>query len=200
MIYILEHSLLEHYLTIVKNEPSHSHFKYAWSKISSLVAMLVTKDLHLSETFDEKGKFIGYKSMDQYSIVSIFPTGVSLAQAISSLLPNSVIGYVGHSTTTDLYKGGDEGLYILPENLSSRKAFICDAMIRTGKSMRNAISRLQIENVTDIKLVTVFATTNGIENLRAEFPEFPIYVCSLESTEELDKISFMEELLRHYNL
>ncbi len=200
MIYILEHSLLEHFLTIIKNQPSHTHFKYAWSKISSLVAMLVTKDLQLSETFDDSGEFVGYKFTDQFSIVSIFPTGVRMAQALGDLLPNSIIGYVGHSATTDLFKGGDEGLYILPENLSSRKAIICDAMIKTGQSMRNAISRLQIENVIDIKLVTVFATTNGIENLRAEFPEFPIYVCSLESTEELEKISFLEELLRHYNL
>ncbi|MFN3270761.1 MAG: uracil phosphoribosyltransferase [Candidatus Kapaibacteriota bacterium] len=197
MIYILEHSLLEHFLTIVKNNPTHSHFRYGWKKISDIVATLVTKDFPLEEKFDEDGNFLGYKFSAKYSIVSIFPYGIRLSQSFANILPDSSLGYPGYSTDNDVV---EENLCILPDELAKTNVLICDALLKTGETAKQAISRLQIENVSEIKLVTVFATTEGIENVRGEFPEVPIYVCSLDNLEEIEKLTYLEPFLHYYNL
>jgi uracil phosphoribosyltransferase len=200
MIYILEHSLLEHFLTVIKNQPTPSHFRYCWSKISEIVASLVSKDFPLEETFDEDGNFLGYKYTDTCSFVSIFPYGVRLAQAFANLVPNSSLGFIGYAFEGGKKEKLEETLCILPENVSNTKVLICSAAVNSGLTVKNAISRLQIENVAEVKIVTIFARTEGIENIRAEFPEVPIYVCSLEGSEEMEKLSFLELYLRNYNL
>lgn len=200
MIFILEHSLLEHYLTIVKNQPSSSHFRYCWKKISEIIAILVSKDFQLQETFDEEGNFQGYKFNDRITVVSIFPSGIQLAKAFAEHIPNANIGYLSYSPDCEKQDNPEENLCILPDDMSNSKVFICDSIIETGRTAKNAIARLQIENVSEINFVSVFATTEGIENIRAEFPNVPIYVCSLENQEDLEKVAFLELYLRYYNL
>ncbi|MGC8957194.1 MAG: uracil phosphoribosyltransferase [Candidatus Kapaibacteriota bacterium] len=197
MIFILEHSILEHFLTVVKNFPSHSGFRFAWEKISKIVAMLVAKDFELQESFDEAGNFLGYSLVDKYSVVSVFPYGIRLTQSFLNLLPNSSVGYLGYSKKNGIF---EESLCLLPEEIANSKVLICDAIIKTGETINHAISRLQLENVLDIKVVSIFSTTNGIENIRAEFPDIPIYVCSINSLEEIENLSFLENLLHYYNL
>lgn len=200
MIFILEHSLLEHYLTIVRKQPSSSHFRYCWKKISEIVSVLVTKDLQLQETFDENGNFLGYKFTDTMAVVSIFPSGIQLAKAFVGSIPNAKIGYLSYSFGAKKEEIPEETLCLLPEDLTNSKVLICDAIIKTGNTIKNAISRLQIENVSEISIVSVFATTEGIENIRTEFPTIPIFICSLESKDEMEDISFLELYLRYYNL
>lgn len=197
MINILEHSLLEHFLTVIKNQPTHSHFRYGWKKISDIIATLVTKDFELQEEFDAGGNFLGYRFADRYTIVAIFPYGIRLAQSFANLLPNNSIGYLGYSFTSGKI---EESLCILPEEISSTKVLICDAVVKSGETVKNAIARLQLENISDVKVVTVFATTDGIANIRAEFPQVPIYVNSLESADELEKLKYLELFLHNYNL
>ncbi|MCX7907931.1 MAG: hypothetical protein N2560_00210 [Ignavibacteria bacterium] len=200
MIYILEHSFLEHYLTIIRKQPTYSHFKYSWSKISNIVATLVTKDFNLVDTFDESGEFAGYKFQDNYTIISIFPNGIQLAKAFTENIPNSKSGYLGYSFGIETNDNIEETLCLLPEDISTTKVILCDAIVKTGNTVKNALSRLQIENVPEISVVSVFSTTDGVENIRAEFPQVPIYVCALETMEEIEKISFVDIYLRYYNL
>ncbi len=197
MIYLFEHSLLEHHLTILKSQPDFSQFRHSWLQISEIVSTLATKDLDLAEIVDDTGKFVGYNLNDTFTIIPIFPCGIQLAKSFVNLIPKVYVGYLAYSNEKD---NRIENFCHLPENVSNTKAIICDAIIKTGKTIKNAISRLQIENVTEIKVISIFATTEGIENIRSEFPMVPIYVCSLENSEEIERLSILSTYLSFNNL
>jgi uracil phosphoribosyltransferase len=200
MIYIIEHPLLEHFLTVVKNNPTKSHFHYALKKISLLASNFVTKELELEELFDEGGNFIGYKFSSDVLLFSVFPYGFTLLQAFSNILPHYHTGFVGYELDERNQNEVYEKFCILPESTDINRVFILDFAIFRGETIKNAISRVQIENFTNISVVTIFATTDGIENVRSVFPDIPIFVCSLESKEDLSRLLYLQKYLQDISI
>jgi uracil phosphoribosyltransferase len=66
-------------------------------------------------------------------------------------------------------------------------ALILDPMLATGGSARAALATLRSRNVPTIKLLSVIASREGIENVAAEFPDTSIYVCAIDPELNSDK-------------
>ncbi len=201
MIYILEHSLLEHFLTLIKTNPTASHFRSAISKVSQIVATLTTKELELEEYYDADENFIGYKFSSTILLFAVFPTGLTLLQAFTNILPNYLTGFVSYEQVRNLEDGIVEKFCILPEkDKDAKKVFVLDFAINTGNTIKNAVSRILLENFTDISVISIFSTTDGIENIRTEFPNLPIYVCSLENKEDFIRLKTLQEYFRNISI
>jgi len=200
MIFIIEHPLLEHYLTIVKNNPTKSHFHYALKKISLLASNFVTKELELEQHFDEQGNFLGYKFSSKILLFTVFPYGLSLLQAFSNILPNHHTAFAGYEFDEKIQDKVIEKFCLLPEFPDIDRVFILDFAVFRGETIKNAISRVQIEDYSNISVVTLFATTDGIENIRSVFPDIPIFVCSLESKDDLSRLKYLQQYLQDISI
>ncbi len=200
MIYILEHSLLEHFLTLIKTNHTPSHFRLAVAKVSQIAATLATKELELEEYYDTDGNFVGYKFSSTILFFTVFPTGLPLLQAFSNILPNYLTGFVSYGQDRSQEGGVVEKFCLLPEKKEASKVFVLDFAINSGNTIKNAVSRILLENFTDITVVSIFSTTDGIENIRTEFPNLPIYVCSLENKEDFIRLKSLHEYFRNISI
>jgi uracil phosphoribosyltransferase len=197
MINVLTHSLLEHYLTILRTKPTLPHFRFALGKVCQLVSVLVTSNLPLDEFQNPKDENTPYlKYTEQSFLLAIVPSGLPLEEAFRKVLPNSQTGFIAYENTANT---PEEVLCYLPKDIKNRRTYILDFGILTGKTISSAISRLKFEEVSEISVVTIFATAEGIENIHSEFPDIPITICSLENIEDRKRDSVISDFFVSYN-
>lgn len=197
MINVLTHSLLEHYITVLRAKPTLSHFRFALGKVCQLVSVLATSNLPLEETpnpRDENTPLLKYT--EGTFLLAIVPSGLPLEEAFRNVLPNCRTGFIAYENTPNTF---EEVLCYLPEDIKNSRAYILDFGISTGKTISSAISRLKFEEVSQISVVTIFATPEGIENIRAEFPDIPITICSLENIDNSERNPDVSDFFVNYN-
>lgn len=197
MINVLTHSLLEHYLTILRTKPTLPHFRFALGKVCQLVSVLATSNLPLDEfpnPKDENNPFLKYT--EESFLLTIVPSGLPLEEAFRKVLPNSRTGFIAYENIGNISK---EILCYLPKDIKNSRAYVLDFGISTGKTISSAISRLKFEEVSQISVVTIFATPEGIENIHTEFPDIPITICSLENIDDGKRNSDITDFFVSYN-
>lgn len=198
MINVLTHSLLEHYLTVLRTKPTLAHFRFALGKICRLVSVLATSNLPLEEFPNpevEDNPFLKYT--EETFLLPIVPFGLPLEEEFRKVLPNSRTGFIAYENTENIC---EETLCYLPKDIKNSRTYILDFSISTGKTISSAISRLQFEEVAKISVVAIFATTEGIEKIRTEFPDIPITICSLENIADRRRKSDISDFFVNFNI
>lgn len=188
MLNILEHPLLSHYLTKLEVSDTPNKFRYTLAKIASFIAPLATSNLPITE-IKLSDKECGYAYQIKTLLVAIVPTGIFLLTPLLEIIPDAKVGYLSYGKKSHRSEELEESMCFLPDSISEFKTIIVDYGIITGKTIRMALSRLILEGITDYSIISVFATPNGIENIRAEFPNVPITIAKLFSDEVLDKFT-----------
>ncbi len=184
MINIFSHSLLEHYIAVLKRANTASHFRWALERISNIVAVLSTSNLPFADEVDkstELGQDFSNRSKDLI-VFAVSPSGLVLSNEFSKILPKAKLGYVSY----DKDPNGSliETLCVLPKNLKDNFAFVVDFDLSDGQAICNSIARLEIEEVNDIAVVTIFASAEGIEKIRSEYPNVSLNTCYLIDEDE----------------
>ncbi|MCX7880187.1 MAG: hypothetical protein N2517_05955 [Ignavibacteria bacterium] len=190
MIVSLKHPLLDYYLLNLKHSNNSYNHHWLLEQISNIVSILVTKDMNLCEPFPNDLPQAGMR-LNEVLVFSVFPSGLTIANKFICLFPNSKIGYIGYQANKNGGKELEETVCLIPDNVEGLKTFLVDYSILSGETIRNAIARLQFEYVEEISVVTLFATFEGLENIRSEFPTASIYLCSVEEEHNIPKIDFI---------
>ncbi len=155
---VLDHPLINHYMTIIRNKnTSSSEFKSLAKKVSVLMGFEVFKELlvnnHKIETPIEN--YSGKKIYEPYPcLVSILRAGSIIVDGLSEIFPYCSTGYIGifrdeKSLRPQTY------FEKLPKNISKRKVFLCDPMLATGGSIIKSIQILNSYDCNDISIVTL---------------------------------------------
>jgi uracil phosphoribosyltransferase len=122
------------------------------------------------------------------TIVPILRAGLSLADGMLDLLPDAKVGHIGlfrdESTLTPVtyYEK-------LPSNIAKGPVILADPMLATGGSACAAIDQLKAEKCTDIRMVCVVATPEGITAVEKFAPDVPIFTAALDR--ELNDTSYI---------
>ena len=181
-VHIVDHPLVQHKLSIMrKKETSTMQFRKALQEISMLMGYEVTRDFPI--TYEEietplqkmNAPCIAGKKV---VIAPILRAGLGMVDGLLSLIPSARVGHIG------LYR--DEVTcepvfyyYKMPAD-KDRLVIVTDPMLATGGSAVDALNRLKADGFTNIRLMCLVASPQGVKKVNDMHPDVEIYVASVD--------------------
>ena len=181
-LHIINHPLVLHKLSIMRDKTTSTmKFRDLLQEISMLMGYEITRDFPL--TYEEietplmkmnAPKIAGKKVV----IVPILRAGLGMVDGLMKLMPSARIGHIG------LYRDEETCLpqfyyYKMPSG-KDRTVIVTDPMLATGGSACDAISRLKNDGYTNIKLMCLVASPQGVKAVETQHPDVDIYLASLD--------------------
>lgn len=182
-VMIMDHPLIQHKLTILRNvETASTQFRALVSEIAMLMCYEATRDLPLEEVETQtplalaKTKSIAGKKL---AFVPILRAGLGMVDGVLALVPSARVGHIGlyrdEKTLTPV-----EYYCKLPADIEEREVIVLDPMLATGGSAIDAITQIKTRNPQKIKFMCIIAAPEGLEALKAAHPDVDIYVGALD--------------------
>ena len=183
MVNILDHPLLQHKLTILRDEnTSVTEFRQIVSEIATLMCYEATRDLPLEDVEVQTPvakavvKRIAGKKL---AIVPILRAGLGMVDGILTLIPGAKVGHIGLFRDPETLE--PVKYYCkMPSDIAERDVIILDPMLATGGSASAAIDFIKEYGVTNIKLMNILAAPEGIARIQKDHPDVPIYVAACD--------------------
>lgn len=179
---IINHPLVQHKLSLLRDkETSTLKFRELLKEISILMGYEITRDFPLDyeeiETPLQKmnaPKIKGKKVV----VVPILRAGLGMVDGLLNLIPSARVGHIG------LYR--DETTckpvfyyYKMPSS-KDRLVILTDPMLATGGSACDAIARLKLDGYTQIRLMCLVASPQGLKAVCENHPDVDVYLASLD--------------------
>lgn len=182
MVKVLNHALIKHKLSIMREEKTSNYiFKQNLDEIAMLMAYEVTKDYPLKEKEIETSicKTTGYELDRDIILVPILRAGVGLVDGFRRIMPTAKVGHIG------MYR--DEETLIpheyyakFPKGLESAKVIVLDPMLATGGSADMAIQNIKDRGAKDIELVCLVGAPEGVKYIEERHPDVKLTLAALD--------------------
>ena len=191
MLKVLDHPLITHKLTIMRNkETGTKDFRENLDEIAELMAYEVCRELPTREVEIETpmGKCVGKELSKEVVIVPILRAGIGLLDGIRRLVPIARVGFIG------IYRDDEtlqphEYFAKFPKNLDEAVVMIVDPMLATGGSAVAAIDMIKKRGAKDIKLVCLVGVPEGAKAVQDAHPDVDIYLAAMD--EKLNEIGYI---------
>ena len=182
MLHIIDHPLVQHKLSIMRNKnTSTNEFRELLREISLFMGYEVTRDFPL--TYEEietplmkmnAPKLAGKKVI----IAPILRAGLGMVDGLLTLMPSARVGHIGmyrdEETCEPVFY-----YYKMPAG-KDRLVIVTDPMLATGGSAIDAINRLKDDGFTQIRLMCLVASPQGVKAVQAAHPDVDIYLAALD--------------------
>ena len=186
---VLNHPLINVLMTNLRSQETSSfEFRYTAKKISSLMAFEVFKDLNvdIKKINTPLESFLGAKTQDpKPCVISILRAGLIISEGITDIFKDVSIGHIGMYRDEKTLSPVNY-LIKLPSNLQNRQCFLCDPMLATGGSAISSLETLKQNNASDITLVCLLASEEGIKNVKDKFSDVTI-ICAQKDNDLNEK-------------
>lgn len=179
---VIDHPLVEHKLTLMRNkEASTASFRRLLREISSLLAYEILRDLELEEVEIEtpvapmRARRLAGKKL---CFVSVLRAGDGLLQGLLDLVPAARVGHLGlyrDPTTLEPVSYYNK----LPE-MTDRLAIVVDPMLATGGSGAAAVTEVKRSGAREVRFLALVAAPEGVETFRSAHPDVPIFTAALD--------------------
>ena len=181
-VHIIDHPLVQHKLSIMRDkETSTVKFREILKEISLFMGYEVTRDFPL--TYEEidtplqsmtAPKIAGKKVV----IAPILRAGLGMVDGLLELIPSARVGHIG------MYRDEETCLpifyyYKMPAN-KDRLVIVTDPMLATGGSACDAIARLKNDGFSQIRLMCLVASPQGLKKVTETHPDVDIYLASVD--------------------
>mgnify|MGYP004500335825 FL=1 len=182
-VYIMDHPLIQHKLSILRDEKTGSkQFRELISEIAMLMLYESTRDLPLVDaetktpiTVAKTKKLAGRKM----AFVPILRAGLGMVDGVLSLIPAARVGHIGMYRDPETHKPVDYYCK-LPSDLNERDVFVLDPMLATGGSAIDAVTRIKEFNPKRIKFMCIIAAPEGIKAFTEAHSDVPVYCAGLD--------------------
>ena len=181
-VFISEHPLIQHKMAMIRDEKTGSkEFREMIGEVASLLLYEATRNLELvyvkvkTPIQEATCKMIDKK----LAIVPILRAGIGMTDGLLALLPTAKIGHIG------LYRDPEtlepvEYYCKLPVDVQERTVFLTDPMLATGGTADAAIGFLKEKGVTNIVMLCILATPEGVERVQKAHPDVDIYTAAYD--------------------
>lgn len=181
-VHVVDHPLIQHKLSIMRNkETSTMQFRKALQEISMLMGYEITRDFPLTyEEIETPLQKMNAPSIAGKKVViaPILRAGLGMVDGLLSLIPSARVGHIG------LYR--DEVTcepvfyyYKMPAD-KDRLVIVTDPMLATGGSAVDALNRLKADGFTNIRLMCLVASPQGVQKVNEMHPDVAVYVASVD--------------------
>ena len=182
MLHVVNHPLVQHKLSLMRDKnTSTNKFSTLLREISLFMGYEVTRDFSL--TYEEietplmkmnAPKLEGKKVV----IAPILRAGLGMVDGLLTLMPSARVGHIGmyrdEETCEPVFY-----YYKMPEG-RDRLVIVTDPMLATGGSAIDAINRLKADGFTQIRLMCLVASPQGVQAVQTAHPDVDIYLASVD--------------------
>lgn len=179
---VFDHPLIQHKLAYLRDEnTSHRPFRALLYQIAGLMVFEVTRsfptiDIDVRTPLEvTRGKQL----RGTITVVPVLRSGLGMAEGILEMMPEARIGHLGlardeHTLQPKTY------LRKLPQRLDEGPVVLVDPMLATGGSACAALATLKDAGATDLRMICLVATPEGVTRLLKEHKDVPIYAAALD--------------------
>ena len=190
-LHIIDHPLVQHKLSIMRRKETPTNvFRELLTEISMFMGYEVTRDFPLDYEEIETPlmkmnapKISGKKVV----IAPILRAGLGMVDGLTTLIPSARVGHIGmyrdEETCQPVFY-----YYKMPAN-KERLVIVTDPMLATGGSACDAIARLKQDGYTNIRLMCLVASPQGVKTVTEQHPDVDIYLAALD--EGLDERNYI---------
>ena len=181
-LHIVDHPLVQHKLSIMRDkETSTMKFRELLREIAMFMGYEVTRDFPL--TYEEietplmkmnAPKIKGKKVV----IAPILRAGLGMVDGLTTLMPSARVGHIGMYRDEETCK--PVFYYYKMTAGKDRLVILTDPMLATGGSAIDAINRLKDDGYTNIRLMCLVASPQGVKAVEDAHPDVDIYLASLD--------------------
>ena len=191
MLHIVDHPLIQHKLTQIRNkETGTKEFRENVNEIAGLMAYEITRDIPLRKTETETPlkKCMTSELSRDIVLVPVLRAGLGMVDGITSLIPIAKIGHVGmyrdHKTLEP------HSYYAkFPYRIKKATVLVLDPMLATGGSASATLDKLKSEGASDLKLVCIVGAPEGLERVTKDHPDVDIFLAALD--EGLNELGYI---------
>jgi uracil phosphoribosyltransferase len=181
MLHILQHPLADHALTHLRDRTTKpATFRTLAHQVGLMLALDATRDLpvrsHAVNTPLEPhtGKILA----EGLVVVPILRAGLGMVQPYLDLFPEVSVGYVG--LERDHQTAVARSYYCKLPPLAGKRVLCVDPMLATGGSAVTALDLLREAGATDLALVVIVASPEGVAVVEKAHSSVPIFTAALD--------------------
>lgn len=190
-VIILNHSLIKHKLTIIRNKDTGTKdFYQNVSEIAGLMAYEITRDFPLREVAIETPicKSTQFQLKNEVVIIPILRAGLGMVDGIRNMIPTAKVGFIGlyrDEKTLEPHSYYSK----FPTNINEAISLVVDPMLATGGSASAAITMLKENGARNIRFVGLVGAPEGIKRLQKDHPDVDIFLAALD--EKLNEVGYI---------
>jgi uracil phosphoribosyltransferase len=181
---VVNHPLVQHKLSLMRDKTRTTKgFRQLLNEIGMLLCYEVTRDLPLESveietplTAMHAPQLAGKKLV----LAPILRAGVGFLDGMLNLVPSARVAHIGLYREPDTLQAV-EYYFKAPSDLADRMVLVLDPMLATANSAVAAVDRLKERGARDMRFVCLLAAPEGIEKLRGEHPDVPIWAAAIDS-------------------
>jgi uracil phosphoribosyltransferase len=188
-IIVLNHPLIQHYLSIIRCKDTKSQeFRASMKKIAQMLILEATKNLSMvdvsTETPVAETTCRRIATDNKIFIVSILRAGLGITSVAEKMIPDAVIQHIGMYRDEKTHKPVwyYNKLPKVFRNPGNIRVFICDPMLATGGSAYETIKVYLEKGIREehITFVCVIGAPEGVKKLTEAFPKIKIIMACLD--------------------
>ncbi len=181
-LHIIDHPLVQHKLSIMRNKKtSTKKFRTLLKEIAMFMGYEVTRDFPL--TYEEIETPLMKMNAPTISgkkvvIAPILRAGLGMVDGLLELIPSARVGHIGMYRDEETCKPVFY-YYKMPAN-KDRMVIVTDPMLATGGSAIDAINRLKEDGYSNIRLMCLVASPQGVKAVTEAHPDVDIFLAALD--------------------
>ena len=179
---IIDHPLVQHKLSIMRNKKtSTKKFRTLLKEIAMFMGYEVTRDFPL--TYEEIETPLMKMNAPTISgkkvvIAPILRAGLGMVDGLLELIPSARVGHIGMYRDEETCKPVFY-YYKMPAN-KERMVIVTDPMLATGGSAIDALNRLKEDGYSNIRLMCLVASPQGVKAVTEAHPDVDIFLAALD--------------------
>jgi uracil phosphoribosyltransferase len=179
----LQHPLVRHYLSRLRDVATPpAEFRQLIQRLSAILAYEATRDLaeRSIEVQTPLCTTTGNTLAQRIALVPILRAGLGMVDPVLGMIPHAEVWHLG------IYRDEQtmqpvEYYSKLPSTEPVDVAFVLDPMLATGGSVLAAIATLGDWGVTNLKVLSVIASNEGIRVVTEKNPHIQLYVAAIDA-------------------
>ena len=180
---IFDHPLIQHKISILRDERTSSNqFRALVEEITMLMCFESLRDLPLEDvevTTPIATTTTKMLAGVKLAIVPILRAGLGMVNGMLNLVPSARVGHIG-MYRDEVTLEPHEYYCKLPKNIENRLIIVCDPMLATGGSAKDAINLIKERGGKHIKFMCLIAAPEGIKALTEAHPDVEVYCAHVD--------------------
>jgi uracil phosphoribosyltransferase len=179
-LHVLQHPLAAHIITHLRDKTTKpATFRTLAYQISLLLAIEATSEIETEEKLVDtpletvQGRVLAHQPL---VVVPILRAGLGMLQPFTDIFPDVSVGYIG--LERDHETAQPRKYYCKLPPLAGRHVFAVDPMLATGGSAAQAITVLKQNGATDVALVCIVSSPEGVAEVERQHPGTVIHTAT----------------------
>ncbi|MGJ8645007.1 MAG: uracil phosphoribosyltransferase [Luteolibacter sp.] len=182
MTHLIDHPLISHELTCLRNPDCPSHeFRQRVRRIASLMVPAVTANMESRavECITPLEVTSGSQTVCPVILVPILRAGLGFLDGFLDLMPEAAVAHLGMARNEKTLQ--PEAYYLKhPTTMEGAELILLDPMLATGGSAAQSVTTLKEAGAKRIRFVSMLAAPEGVTTLEEAHPDVPIYTAAID--------------------